>query len=283
MVKLMHGQGLLGGVLWSSALSSLVWQGVLSRGLALLGFVRSCPDRQRKVKQGSISVLRGPVWRSPAWWRDAGHGFISVLRGLVLYGTVLSCPVRQRMARFFEVWLGVAGRSPVRLGQVVLGRVWRFMLRSGCAGRATVERGFVWHGKVLSWFGEVLLCAVGFIGALYAKVRFYCGVVWSVEALHSVVKFGPVKYSLVMQAKVSSRHGIVRCRTVVSGFARLRAVGRGMLRRYLGFVWSGEVGRCIARRASAFFGRVLIGLVRRGPAMFSPVGYGIHGYGGYQK
>lgn len=115
-IKAMCGQAWTGGVLWRLARLGLSWRGRVLSGraqygealhckvrhgsiLAWLGLVRSCPDRQRKVMQSSISAC-------PA-----------------LYGTVLSCPVRQRMARFFEVWSGMAVWGSVRLGQVLFGSV----------------------------------------------------------------------------------------------------------------------------------------------------------------
>jgi len=91
-----------------------------------------------------------------------------------LHSTVLSCPVRLRKAWFFEVWHGMVERGPVLLGQAVLcslrhSKVRRFMVRSGCAGWATVEWCFVWHGEVrfycgMVWFGDVLFGVVGRVG-----------------------------------------------------------------------------------------------------------------------
>jgi len=79
-----------------------------------------------------------------------------------------------------------------------------------------------------------------------------------------------------MYVKAILRSGIVMYGTVRSGLARLRAVGQALLKRYLGLAWSCEVGRCIARQASAL---IRLGLVRRGPVRFSPVGHAFHGYG----
>jgi len=207
------------------------------------------------------------------------RGLIDVLRGIALHGTVLSGPVRLSKATFGKAFRGVvscggAGSCPAGSSGVWLCKVRRFMARSGCAGRTTVERGFVFHGKVfrgMVWSCDVLFGAVGFIGALYSKVRSYCGVVWSREALHGIVEFGPVKHCVAGHAKALLRSGMVRYGTVRSGFARLRAVGQAQLS--LGFVWSGEVGRCIVKRASALFGRVLLGLVKWSPAMFCKVRY----------
>jgi len=246
MVKVVHGQGWGGGVLWGSVLSSKARLGVILRGLALYGTVLSCPVRLSKVVSGEV------------------------FRGVALHGGVGSCP---------------AGSSGAWLGKVR-----RFIARSGCAGWATVERGFVWqgtalswqggveqsevrYGKLSSWLGEVLFGVVGFIGALYSKVRSYCGMVWSVEALHRIVEFCPVKYCMVLRAKALSRLSIVRCGTVQSGFARLRAVGQALLRRHLGFVWSCDVGRCMASfaLASLRLGSVLLSQVRRGPVLQGPV------------
>jgi len=348
-IKVLLGQVLPGGVLRGSVLSSLARQGVSWRGkvlsgrarhgevlhgnvgfgsiLAFLGFVRSCPVRLRNVEHGVVRQCK------------VKQGSISVLRGLAWHGTVLSCLVRQRMARFFRawfgmvvccplssgkatffvVWHGVLERGPVRLGQVVFGRLWHFMVRSGIVGRSTAERGFVLHGKVSSWLGEVLIGIVGFIGALYCLVRSYCGMVRSVEALHGILKYGPVKHCMaglgaiwscdvqrggvwsclaryakalfwkggavqseVRHAKLSLRSGVVRCGTVLSGFARLRAVGQALLRRHYGLAWPGEVGRCMASFALALLrlGSVLLSQVRRVPVLQGFVRLGVHGYGG---
>jgi hypothetical protein len=59
-----------------------------------------------------------------------------------------------------------------------------------------VGNGFVLRGKALLWLGDVLIGVAGFSEALYSKVRSYCGVVWNREALHSIVKFCPVKQGL---------------------------------------------------------------------------------------
>jgi len=164
-------------------------------------------------------------------------------------------------------------------------KVFRGVVSHGGAGSCPAGSGGVWLCKVLSWFGEVLLCVVGWIGVLFSKVRSYCGVAWSVEALHGVVKFGPAKYSVagsgvfwsgdvrrgavlysavwhakalfwqggveqseVHQAKLSLRCGIVRRRTVVSGFARLCAVGQALVRHYFGTVLLGNVRWSPARQ-----------------------------------
>jgi len=132
-------------------------------------------------------------------------------------------------------------------------------------------------------------------------VRSYCGVAWSREALHGIAKFGPAKHSmaslgalwscdvqwggvwscLVRHGKLSLRHG-----TEGSGFARLSAVGQALVRHYLGWAWSCEAGRCMARFASAFLrlGIVLLSRVWRGPVRLCPATCGTvsqgHGYGG---
>lgn len=298
MVKAMRGQGLHGGVLRGSVLSSLARYGVMRRCLAWLGIVRSCPVRFRDVMRGLSwrgRVLHGRAWHGEVLYSKVRHGLIEVLRGLALYSTVLSCPVRlcKASGKVFRglVSHGGAGSCPAGSGGVWLCKVRRFMVRSGCVGWATVERGFVlqgtalfWqggveqsevrYGKLSLWPGEVRLCVVGFVGALYSRVRSYCGVVWNVEALHSIVKFCPVKHCmvkfakalrggvlhgldwrgsvgrcLVRLAKVIFRHG-----TVGSCFVRLCAVGQALVRHHYGLVWPCEVGRCIARFASVFMG-----------------------------
>lgn len=180
-------------------------------------------------------------------------------------GVVLSSLARQGIS-----WRGKVLRGRALYGEALHSKVWQgFILawlsfvRSCSAGRATVERGFVLHGEVSLWFGEVLLCIVGFIGVLYSLVRSYCGLVWHREARHVMVKFGPVMYSMALYAKAFLRRGIVRCRTVGSGFARLRAVGQALV--------------------SLRFGRALLSKVLRGPVLRGPVRLGVHGYGGITK
>lgn len=160
-----------------------------------------------------------------------------------------------------------AGSGVVRHTLARQGLSWRGPV---AAGWCTAEQGFVLHGKVVSWLGEVLFCVVGFVGVLFSRVRSYCGVVWSVEALHSIVKFGPVMYSVVMYAEAlfwqggvvqnEVRHAKLSLRrgTVESGFARLRAVGQALV----------------------FFGIALLGKVRWCPVKFGVVGHGFHEYGG---
>jgi len=187
------------------------------QGLALYGTVQSCPVLYSRVRScvarfSELDLLFGMAERGP------------VQLAQVRFGSLVSGKVR-----FFEAWYGVVQRSPVLLGQVVLGSVWyakvrRFVALRGpvADGWCTVERGFVLYGKVkyyLVWSCEVLIGAVGFVGALHSEARFYyglvrsclvlrsgaghcilrflCGMVWSREALHRIVKFGPVKYCRV--------------------------------------------------------------------------------------
>jgi len=155
-----------------------------------------------------------------------------LLRGLVLYGTVLSCPARLCKARLFEVWRGMSQWGPVLLGQVRFGSAKQGAVLSGgvkfglvlsCRARRSavllgkVLRGIAWlrealfrvvkfcpvkhcyvsYAKALSWFGEVLFCAVGIGGALHAEV---------------LLRFGMVAY-----------------RTVESGLALLRVAGQALV------------------------------------------------------
>jgi len=299
---------------YGEVLHSKVRYGSIRRGLAWLRIVRSCPVRSRDVRQG----------------------FITVLRGLSLHGTVRSCPVRLRKAWLFEVWHGMAVLGPVRLGHVLfgsarLGTVRCFMVRPGCAGWATAERGFVLYGKVRFYHGMVWRCPVwccGEGGVLHSMVRFYygmvwrcpvwlcgvqwgtvlhgkvllwhglegrcgekrgsaqhgsaelgvtwygdvlrcgvllglswlgkllCGMVWSVEALHGIAKFCPVKHCMaslgvIRQAKASLRSGIARHGTAESGFARLRAVGQALAS---GQVLSCGVWRSPLRQSGVMYG-----------------------------
>jgi len=262
---------------WGKVQLGTVWRGLSFRGLALLGIVRSCPVRLRNVRLGSS------------------------FRSLVLHGTVLSCPARLNKALYGEVFQGVvssggAGSSPAGSSGVWFGKVLCFVVRSCTAGWRTVERCFVWcgeelfrqggleqsevhYGTLLLWFGEVLLGVVGFIGALYSKVRSYCGMVRSVEVLHGIVKFCPQKHSVVGFAKALLRHGIVRRSTVRSGFARLRAVGQALFwwgQVWFGTVLPGNVWRCDVWSGTSRLGMVMWGPVRLGPAKY---GFALRGMG----
>jgi len=293
-----------GSVLSGKARYLLAWRGRVLRGRARHGEVWH--GRVRRDLSWRGSVLYSIVRSCPVRHSDVRRGLIKVLRGLALYSTVQSCPVRRSKVR-----LHMAVRGPVRLGQVEFGRVrhYRGIVRSCCAARGTAERGFVWQGKVLSWFGEVLIGVVGFSGERHCVVRYSF-----IEALHGVAKFGPAKHSVaglgitrrgdalrgidwagkvmlaealfwqggagqrevrngaVWHSMVSIRHG-----TEGSGFARLCAAGQALVRRHLGLVWPGEAGRCMARLAlvSSRFGRVLLSQVRRGPVLQGKVGYAL--------
>jgi len=217
----------------------------------------------------------------------ARHGFISALRGLALYGTVLSCPVRLCK---LSLWSGGAVSCPAGSSGVWLCKVWRFLVRSCCVGRSTLERGFVLQGKVTSWSGEVLFAAVGLCGVLCTAASFWRGIVWLREALFRVVKFGPVKHCYVRQARALLRLGIVRHGTVECGFARLRAAGQALVSSRSGMVTQGYVMRgavrCSTARRSLVSLRlgwdwqdpVMHGIVKRASAM-----QGILRYGGYKK
>jgi len=214
------------------------------------------------------------AWLGGVWSCQVKQAFISALRGLALYGTVLSGLVRLCNARHFALgscpvgssgfWQGLAWRflvewGPVRLGQVRfgsarLGKEFHGIARSGCAGWSTLERGFVWLGRVSLWSCEVLFAAVEFCGVLYAMASFWRGIVWSREALSRVVKFGPVKHCYVRHARASLRLGIVRHGTVESGFARLRAAGQALVSLRLGWDWQGPDMHGIVKRASAMQG-----------------------------
>jgi len=269
----------------SGVLPSLASQGAIRRGLEWLGIVRSCPVRLVEAM------------------------FAEVFRGMVSHGGAGSCPAGSSGAWFCRLWRflvrsGCAGRAAAEWGFAWHGKVRRFMERLCGAGlgfvlhgkaiswqggveKSEVRHSAVWHSAVLSWLGEVLFCIVGWIGALYSKVRSYCGMAWNREALHSMVKFCPVMYSVAVHAKALLRCGIVRYGRAESGFARLCVVGQALLRHYHGLAWPGEVGRCMVKRASAFFGRVRLGFVMWGPVlhgfvMHSMPWLGIHGYGGYR-
>lgn len=300
-----------------------------------------CVVRSSLARQGIILARLGGVWSC-----QVKQAFISALRGLAWYCTVLSCPVRLCEALFskLSLWYGGAVSGPVGSCGVWLCKVWHFLVRSGCVGWSTLERCFVWLGKVSSWSCEVLFAIVGRSGVLRGLalscrgvVRFgcagFCGVLCAAaifrrgiarlrEALFRVVMFGPVKHCYVRHAKVSLRIGkvkrcLVSCCRAGQAFASLR----------WGQVWFGTILQCNAwcslvslrsgvatqgsvkcsrvKQASAFFGGVRVGMVRRCPVRFSsvkcciaghglellrlgwkwqsPVMQGILRYGGYQK
>jgi len=253
--------------------------------------VRSCPARLRNVRQGLITVLRG----------------------LSLHGTVLSCPVRLVKVMSAEVFRGVvsyggAGSCPAGSSGAWFSRVRRFMVRSGCAGWATVERCFVLYGKVRFYRGVVWRCPVwccGEGGVLHSKVRsycgmvwrcpvwlcgvqwgtvlqgkvllwhglegwcgakrgsaqhglvsFYCGVVWSVEALHGIVKFCPVKHCVAGLGIILVWCGDVRWgagRSCLVRHAELSFWQGGVLN---GIAWRGSVGRCFVESGLVRLGAV---------------------------
>jgi hypothetical protein len=249
-----------------------------------------------------FKAMYSQVWLCGVLWSSVGssrvrHGLIDVLRGMALYSTVLSCPVRLR-----KLWFGRAFRGIVLHGGVETGPA----ASSGvCHGKVSFWHGGVMqsevrHGKLLSWSGEDRFGVAGFGGLLYGLVRFYCGLVRCIEALHGIVKFCPVKYCVVLRGKALFWHGIAwrgsvgRCLaryakaflrhgTVESGFVRLCAAGQALVRRYL--AWPGEAGRCMARFASVSsrLGDVLLCKVRRGPVLQGRVRLGLHGYGGIKE
>lgn len=245
-----------GGVRCSVVLSSLARYSV-----SWLGLVRSCFARLSNVR----------------------HGFS--LRGLALCGTVLSSPVRQCKAWLAKVllWCGGAGSGPVGSSPVWFCKARRFLERSCAVAWGKVERGFVLLGKVSFWQG----------GPVQSEVRYarlLCG-----DVLYAVAKFCPVKYCYVRHGKAllwlrevrfcSAGHrgvlyclallrsGIPRYGTVGSGFARLRAVGQGLLLLRSGVGKQGCVMRgavtCSTVRSSSELFR--LGQVLRCPARFCSV------------
>ena len=175
-------------------------------GVSWLGLERSCPVRFSRV------------WRC----------LIDVLRGLVLSGTVLSCPVRLCKAWLFEALSGMEERGPVLLGQVrfgsaVFGNVRRFMVRSSAVAWGTVGRCFVWLGKVSSWQG----------GVVQSEVRYTEALSWFGEVLFCAVGIGGLLYGMALHAGALLRSGMVMYCTVESGLALLRAAGQALLRHYL--------------------------------------------------
>lgn len=162
-------------------------------------------------------------------------------------------------------------RGKAQYGPVLFGKVWRHLAKF-CMAR----------------FREVLIGVAGLIGALYSMVRSYCGVVWNREARHVMAKFCPVKHgmawlgvivlwgcealwsavwsSAVMCAKALLRSGIAMYGIVRSGFARLRAAGQALVRRYFGLAMQGGVLFCTVQQGqvSPHFGMVLRSWVMHG-------------------
>ena len=193
------------------------------------------------------------------------------LRGLVSYGTVLSGPVRLCKVSCFEVWSGMLDRGPVRLGQVRFGSAKQgavlsggvkfglvlscrakrgalshFMVRSGSAGRATVERGFVLQGKVfrgIAWLREALFRVVKFCPVKHCYVMQAKVLSWFGEVLHGVAGIGGVLYGMAKRAAALLRPGMVTCRTVEFGFVLLCAPGQGLVSLRSGVGQQGSVMR----------------------------------------
>jgi len=129
------------------------------------------------------------------------------------------------------------------------------------------------------WSCEVLIGVVGFVGARLGKVKALLrrGVVWSVEALHSMVKFGPVKhceaglgafwYGDVLWGGVWSclvRHSKA---LLWLGEVKHSIAGRCSVRRGLALFWQGAVEQSEVRRAEL--------LLRRGIARSSTLVSGL--------
>lgn len=202
--------------------------------------VLSCPARLCKAwlfeVWSGLSVW-SPVLLGQVLLGSAGQGAIEVRRRMVLYGPAKRDALRQAISWRGKVLSGRVQHSEVlycrvKRSSVGLGKVFHGLVRSCCAAWGSVERCFVLYGKVLSWQGgleqrevqygkvllrrgivwssDVLFGVAGFIGALYSKVRSYCGVVWNREALHRMVKFCPAKYCYARYAKASLRLGGVK-------------------------------------------------------------------------
>jgi len=107
---------------------------------------------------------------------------------------------------------------------------------------STVGLGVTWYGDVLR---SGVLLGLSWLGKLL------CGVVWSVEALHGIVKFsdvrrGAVLPSAVRQAKALLRPGIVSHGTVESCLVRLGAAGQALLSFSFSDVRWGAAIHCVA-------------------------------------
>lgn len=187
-------------------------------------------------------VLRGRAQRGEVLHGRVRHGFL--WRGMASFGTVMLCgPVLCGKAWLFEACRGVAGWSPDRLGQAVLGKLRRLC----CADRrGKLLHGIVLFGKVLLWSGEALLGVVGLIGALYSKVRSYRGMVWSREALHCIAKFGPVKHGVAKLAKALFWRG-----WALHGFVLRGSAGQSLVNCGKVLFWKGGAGQSDVLHAEA--------------------------------
>jgi len=168
--------------------------------------------------------------------------------GIVLHCEVQSCLAKRGFARYY---------TKLSCG----------LERPGCAGRATVERGFVWQGKVRFfevWSGLAMSCFVlwGVGGVLYSEARSCCGVAWNREALHGIVKFGPVKHCVARCAKALLRSGIAMYGTVRFGLALLCAAGQALVRFYFGLARQGGALLSTARQGKVFVRPCEVGVMR---------------------
>jgi hypothetical protein len=234
-------------VLSSSARYGVIRLGNALRGPARFGSVRSCYARY-----GDILAWLGLARSSPARLSKAWHGLIDVLRGMTLYGTVLSCPVRHSKALYCKVlsWCGGAGSGPAGSCRVWLCKARHFLARSAADVRGTVERSFAWHGELPFWRGivlyrEVLHRVVKSCPAKHCKALRAKALLWLGEVLFCVLGIGGVLYGMAKRA--GALLGMVKCGTVGSGFARLRAVGRALVLLRLATAGRGFARLCRAR------------------------------------
>ncbi len=224
------------------------------------------------------------------------------LRGLALCRTVLSCLVRHGKAMFRKAlsWYGGVVSGPAGSSGARFGRLLRFVVRSGCAGRATVERGFAWLGKVLSGrakstravFSEAWCSRArqGELpswqgGAVQSEVQSGKLSFWRCDVLRCGERFAKLLWGIVLRGE--ERHckprfgvllfGMDRRSTVVSGFARLRTAGQALV--LSAAVRLAAAGRGIVRFCRVHFCSVLLrsgmvdeGSVRRGAVSCSTVG-----------
>ena len=128
-----------------------------------------------------------------------------------------------------------------------------FLARSGSAGWTTARHCVSRYGLVRSCL--VPWGSVGYCTVWFCLARHYFGRVVRCKARFSVL-----------------RHALFRRGTAGSGFARLCAAGQAMVRRHLGLVWPGEVGRCIARQGLGF---MRSGVVTQGSVMRGAVSCGL--------
>lgn len=184
---------------------------------------------------------------------------------------------------------GMEGLCPVRLGQVGLALSFLGEAKLGVVGCWVAKLCTVRWGEALLWYGDVLFGVGGVGWGTALSGMALCGMVWSREALHSIVELGPVRHCIARHGTArhsparycavrsfSARRGSALCGGAHFGEAKPGIVMNSMARH--GVSWRGGVQYCIAWRGSVgrslvMCGVVLLGRAGRRKAMFCTVGW----------